>query len=463
MRRRTRLLVCTLLTAALCCGAPRLPAMAAPAPTPPAPSAESTSNPVKKPADPGRDARFKDAPKPARSPRQVESPRNSSPPRAGEKADSGQSTRPGESSQPGEPAQPEAQPETEKPPKPDLTPRLREIYERRAQRFVTGPAGPSLKDDFLLERRTAQWALQHEEGKYRYVEAWARERGVKFVEAKTEIWVKELKVTEDRARFYVAQSLMLGYQYPGEEAVNRFGVGSRHIIELHRTADDRWLIGLEWYSDPLGDETETPAETPKRKPSTGRVPQALAGLLAPTAEATALSTAASAGRLDLAYRYDREGAVRYMDTYCGLAAGCGNGNKYNTKFRNYMGEGGDCANFVSQALRHGGKVPVPYFTRVDGLVSHLRYTGKADLVAKGDFATVWRIAAGKPDGFRSFVRPGDVLAYQYKDKMAHVALITGFDSRGYPLGNSHTADRYHVPFDLGWDRKTIYWFVQMRD
>jgi len=365
----------------------------------------------------------------------------------------GAAPAPAVSASPTEPARPEP----EEPEKPDLTPRLREIYERRAQRFLTGPDEPPLKDDFLLERKTAQWALQHEEGKYRYVEAWARQRGVKFIEAKTDIWVKELKMTADRARFYVAQSLMLGYQYPGEETVNRFGVGSRHIIELHRTEDGRWLIGLEWYSDPLGDETETPAETPQRKPSTGMGPRAATGL------PDALVAAALAHPFDVAHRYDREGAVKYMDTYWGLAAGCGNGNKYNTKFRNYMGEGGDCANFVSQALRHGGKLQVPYFTRVDGLVGHLRYTGKADLVAKGDFGTVWKIAAAKPEGFRSFVRPGDVLAYQFKDKMAHVALITGFDSRGYPLGNSHTADRYHVPFDLGWDRKTIYWFVQMRD
>jgi len=343
-------------------------------------------------------------------------------------------------------APPPAEAGPAQPPEPeklDLTPRLKEIYERRARRFVEGAAGPPLEEDFLLERKTAQWALLHEEGKYRYLESWAARRGVKFVEARPTIWVRELKVTEDRARFYVAQALELGYQYPGDTTVNRFGVGSQHIIELHR-AGDRWRVGLEWYSDPLGDETEAPAETPRERPA-AHAPGA-------AGEATAV-----------ARQYDREGAVKYADTYCGLAAGCGNGNKYNPRFRNYMGEGGDCSNFVSQAIREGGKLQMPTFTRVDGLVGHLRYAGKADLVAKGDFGTVWQIAAGKPDGFRAFLQPGDVVAYQYKGKMAHVGLITGFDSRGYPVNNSHTADRYHVPFDLGWDKKTIYWFVRMRD
>jgi len=346
--------------------------------------------------------------------------------------------------QPANPAEPANPPGPEKP---DLTPRLREIYERRAQRFLAGWEGPPLEQDFLLERKTAQWALLHEKGKYNYVKAWAEARGVRFVEARSKIWVKELKMTEDRARFYVAQALELGYQYPGEEAVNRLGVGSRHIVELHRTGDGRWLIGLEWYSDPLGDETETPAEIPKPR-STGFLERA-----APHAPAAAA----------IARRYDREGAVEYADMYCGLAAGCGNDNKYNPKMRNYMGEGGDCANFVSQSLRYGGKLQMPTFTRADGLIGHLRYSGKGDLVAKGDFGTVWRIAVNKQEGFRAFLKPGDVLGYEEKGKMTHVAIITGFDSRGYPVANSHTADRYHVPFDLGWDRKTIYWFVAMRD
>jgi len=439
LKRRTRLFFCALLSAALL-GA---------AAYPPAPARAASPDPILPVRDgSGTGHAETDGALPAAAPSET----RPAPP-GGE-----QGSHTGEAPVPESPAEPE---------KPDFPALLKEIYQRRARRFVEGPAGPPLQDDFLLEKKTAQWALAHEEAKYKYVETWARERGVRFVEARSDIWAKELKVTEDRARFYVAQTLQLGYQYPGEEVVNRFGVGSHHIIELHRTADGRWLIGLEWYSDPLGDETETPAETPKRRPAAGGPRRALAGgpetLDAAAAAAGAVGTSAGAATELAARRYNREGAVQYADTYCGLAAGCGNGNKYNPKFRNYMGEGGDCANFVSQALRHGGNLPVPYFTRVDGLISHLRYAGLGDLVARGDFGTVWQIAAGKPSGFRSFVKPGDVLAYQYKGKMAHVALITGFDSRGYPVGNSHTVDRYHVPFDLGWDKSTIYWFVQMRE
>lgn len=349
----------------------------------------------------------------------------------------------GAASATGSESPPGAEPERPAAEEVDLTPRLQELYERRARRLLTDAEAPPLEEDYLTERKTAQWALQHEKGKLRYVREWARNRGVQIVEAKPTIKVQRLRAQEDRVRYYVAQALQVGYQYPGEDVVNRFGVGSRHIIELHRSGD-QWLIGLEWYSDPLGDESETPAPTPGRSPSAG-------GAVQPAAA------------VQIARQYDRQGAVQYADTYCGMAAGCGNDNKYNTRFRNFLGEGGDCANFVSQALQQGGKLRLPTFALVESLVSHLRYSGKADLVVKGDFQTVWKIAAGKPQGFRSFLDAGDVLAYQYKGKWAHTALITGFDSRGYPVGNSHTADRYHVPFDLGWDKKTVYWFLRMRD
>ncbi|MDT2264397.1 hypothetical protein P7H17_02880 [Paenibacillus larvae] len=39
----------------------------------------------------------------------------------------------------------------------------------------------------------------------------------------------------------------------------------------------------------------------------------------------------------------------------------------------------------------------------------------------------------------------------------------GHDAKGYPLVNSHTADRYRVPFDLGWDKSTKYLLIHIND
>ncbi len=330
----------------------------------------------------------------------------------------------------------------------DLTPRLLEIFELRARWLLTDEAPPPIERDYLPESKTAKWAMSHEHGKLRYMKQWAQNRKVRFVHSKPTIKVKQLKVTPDRARFYVAQSLALGYVYPNEEQINMFGVGTRHIIELRRQGD-KWLISLEWYTDPLGDDTEVPDVTPALVPDT-------------PFPATPVLQRVPAGPV-AAKGYDRDGAVRYADEYCGVAWGCGNSNRYNTNFRDYNGVGGDCTNYVSQALREGGGVKVPIITRVDTLAAHLQHSGRASMVARGAFQQLWKEAASRSEGFGRWIKKGDLVAYQEKGKLEHFAIVTGFDSRGYPLVNSHTADRYHVPFDLGWDRKTVYWLFKVRD
>lgn len=54
---------------------------------------------------------------------------------------------------------------------------------------------------------------------------------------------------------------------------------------------------------------------------------------------------------------DRAAAVRHAGTYCGAAPGCGSGARHDPAFYDHNGAGGDCTNFVSQALR---------FARPDG-------------------------------------------------------------------------------------------------
>jgi hypothetical protein len=327
----------------------------------------------------------------------------------------------------------------------DLTARLEAIYQLRAQWLLTDTTPTPIEADYKLSASPAQWALQHEKGKIRYVKQWAENRGVRIVEAQPTITVQKLNGTSERVRFYVRQSMSIGYTYPGEPQVNRFGVGTRHIVDL-RQQDGHWLIGSEWYTDPLGDDTEVPDVTPAMLPDFRPVQLAVKPVTAPPKKG-----------------YDREGAVAYSDDYCGLAWGCGNDRKYNPRFRDYNGVGGDCTNYISQALRIGGKLSVPIITRVDALAGHLRYSGRARVVAQEPFQKLWQRARNQSEGFKSLLQKADLIAYQEKGKLEHFAIVTDFDSHGYPLVNSHTADRFHVPFDLGWDRQTIYWLFQMRD
>ncbi|HWI53051.1 MAG TPA: amidase domain-containing protein [Symbiobacteriaceae bacterium] len=327
--------------------------------------------------------------------------------------------------------------------RPDLTGRLKEIFQNRAKWLLSDGAPPPLEADYAMNSVRAKWAVQHEQGKIRYVRTWAEHRRVRFVEATPSLYIKYLSGDETRARFYVGQTLALGYVYPGEPEINRFGVGSRHILEL-RQQDGRWQVGSEWYSDPLGDESEAPAALPALAPGDSDPVQR-----------AALLGARRKG-------YDRQGAIAYADKYCGLAWGCGNDHRYNVKYRNYTGDGGDCTNFLSQILRDGGGLRIPPgIIRVSNMAGYLQGSGRGWLAARGSLPQVWKQAARDPRGFTALVGPADLVAYQFKGKMEHFAIITGFDSHGYPMVNSHTADRYHVPFDLGWDRRAIFWFFRV--
>ena len=57
--------------------------------------------------------------------------------------------------------------------------------------------------------------------------------------------------------------------------------------------------------------------------------------------------------------------------------------------------------------------------------------------------------------------PGDFVAYESKGDINHISMVTGVDSKGYPLVTCHNTDRYMVPWDLGWSNPKIkFWLVR---
>ncbi|MMZ64716.1 putative amidase domain protein [compost metagenome] len=75
------------------------------------------------------------------------------------------------------------------------------------------------------------------------------------------------------------------------------------------------------------------------------------------------------------------------------------------------------------------------------------------MIAKGDFQHIVTPTKEHPNGAIARLQPGDLIGYIIQgNDIDHFSILVGFDPNGYPLVNSHTADRYQVPFDLGWDR-----------
>jgi len=74
-------------------------------------------------------------------------------------------------------------------------------------------------------------------------------------------------------------------------------------------------------------------------------------------------------------------------------------------------------------------------------------SGRASRIAYGSYDQILK------SSFK--LLPGDYVAYEKKGKVTHISVVSGQDSKGYALVNSHNSDRYRVPWDLGWNNKGI--------
>ncbi|WP_367760500.1 amidase domain-containing protein [Ammoniphilus sp. 3BR4] len=178
-------------------------------------------------------------------------------------------------------------------------------------------------------------------------------------------------------------------------------------------------------------------------------------------------------------RYNRKRAVIYANKYAGSAWGAGNRNQYNDRYRDYTDEGGDCTNFASQVIgdpiEGGGLQMLPnwHFSpqsggtvswiRTDSFKDFLLYGGYGQLIASGYFEDVTKPTPSFPKGAIHELKPGDLIGYEMKGDLDHFSIVVGTDDHGYLLVNSYTWDRYRMPWDIGWDNKTKFWLIQIKD
>jgi hypothetical protein len=314
-----------------------------------------------------------------------------------------------------------------------------------------------LQTMYDLGAATGRWALEHEIRRVKYMKAWSEKRGLRLVETATDTRIVRTEKKGDSVWAYVIQSMGFGYIYldDPETKMHRFGIGTRHVMELI-LRDGRWVLKRDWYIDPLDQEPPIPEMTV-------------------AAREPLISTEVTTAPFFVAQRraYRRSAAVEYANTYCGSAWGCGNDRRYNQEYRDYAGLGGDCTNFASQVLGdpNAGNLPgdsiwhysgkgwkgagTQAWVKAEAFARYLSYSGIAHRVGRGTYPHVVKML--------SQLEPGDLIAYEQKGRIVHFSVITAHDSKGVALVNSHTVDRYQVPWDLGWDAKTVYWLFHVRD
>ncbi|TDF89198.1 hypothetical protein E1757_34850 [Paenibacillus piri] len=311
----------------------------------------------------------------------------------------------------------------------------------------------------FYDAQSGRYAYEQELLRSRYINAWAEKRNIAFTAADSSIRIVRIKKENGLAKVSVAQSLKLSYVYKTDNYnPQHFGIGTRHGITL-KNIDGKWLVQREWYSDPL-------TENPKWIPEFDGFPKTTFYKIEP-----------DTGKSYAITKYNRERAVQYANKYAGLAWGAGNNNRYNRKYLDYSHLGGDCTNFASQVLgdmNEGGGLRMgsgwhyrsegsQAWVRTDSFKDFVLQSGYGHLVVKGFFTDVVRPTDKYPNGAVGALKPGDLIAYEMDGDVDHFSVLVGFDDHGYPLVNSHSADRYRVPFDLGWDKHTKYLLIHIND
>jgi hypothetical protein len=332
---------------------------------------------------------------------------------------------------------------------------LTELFAARAQLLIQDNP-ETIRKFYLDATQTSIYAFQHEENRSKYLKTWASTRGVKFTNAEASIRITRQLEHKETAKISLVDTLKLTYEYVGLNlAPQHFGVGTRHGLTLKKI-NGSWHVFSEWYSDPIDENPNlVPVQANKQPDLQPEIMHAVNK------------------------KYNRWRAVAYADKYAGGAWGAENEHKYNKKYKDYTHFGGDCTNFASQVIgdpAEGGGLPMTsswYYryknggseawVRTDSFKNFLVYRGYGRIVAKGSFKDLFKPNARFPKGAFAQLMPGDLITYEIEGDVDHFCILTGWDANGYPLVNSHSGDRFHVPWDLGWDKYTQYSLIHMKD
>lgn len=326
----------------------------------------------------------------------------------------------------------------------EVTKYIENIFQSRNKAILSGNL-ELIQSFYNMDTKYGTWAYQYEKRKMNYIKNWAEKQGVKFTNITPIIIVKSIKEHNGNFSIYLLCSTEYKYVYEDQPKIENISrIGTSHNLQL-MSKNGSWVISKEWYKDPFANSLN------------------LDNIKADTIKQFILSQNAR----DLSNIHQKRiKAIEYADKYCGVASIAEYGYRYNKKYRDYNPQGGDCANFASQILFEGGKFKknsawnydrrgaTGSWLNADGFKKYMIYSGRASIIAYGSYEKVYK-ASYK-------LLPGDFVAYEKKNDITHISVVTGADSKGYTLVTCHNSDRNKVPWDLGWSDKNIkFWLVRV--
>jgi len=326
----------------------------------------------------------------------------------------------------------------------EVTSYINQIFQKRNKAILNGDL-KLIQSLYNMDTRYGTWAYEYEKKKMDYINNWAEKQGVKFTNIIPTVIVKKIRGSNDNFSIYLLCSTEYKYVYKDQPQLeNTSKIGTYHYLQL-MSKNDSWVISKEWYKDPFANSLD------------------LSNIKADSIKKYILTQNAR----DLSTIDQRRlNAKDYANKYCGAASTQEFNYKYNKQYRDYNPEGGDCANFASQILFEGGKFrknsawnydkngATKAWLNADSFKQYMVYSGRASVICYGNYDKVYK-ASYK-------LLPGDFIAYEKKNDITHISVVTGADSRGYSLVSCHNSDRNDVPWDLGWSDKNIkFWLIRV--
>lgn len=295
-----------------------------------------------------------------------------------------------------------------------------------------------LKELYDTDIKFGLWAYEQEVKKMKYLENWSSKQGVNFNNIKTKVKIKKMREREKNLYGIICDvSTEYKYSYENDpDKINMFRIGTYHYLHV-KIKGGNYIIVKEWYTDPFADSLN------------------LENIKSDDIKNCIINHEQIHPQLTK----EQEKAIQYAHRYCGAAADEEFGLKFNTKYRDFNGDGGDCANFASQIMYESGRFKkneiwnyangsaTKAWVNAQGFKNYIVNSGRGSYISKGNYEEVYREAYN--------LRPGDFVGYEKKGRITHVSTVTGFDSKGYPLVTCHNTDRLLVPWDLGWSDKAI--------
>jgi len=323
----------------------------------------------------------------------------------------------------------------------DIGAQLQQLFDKRNTALQTENTD-LMQSTFDSKHIYGAWAFEHEKEKMEYLHNWMAKQSITFTKIESTIVVRSSKPKGDGFYANVLVSTEYDYTYSNApETSNLFRIGTYHYLEI-KPSEQGWVITREWYTDPLADSLNMDDLKLQQMSAfiLSGVPKDLSNL-----------------------KQQRVNAVAYADKYCGAASTPEVGFKFNPKYRDYNPEGGDCANFASQMLFEAGNFKKntiwnyeknagsKTWIKARNFNSYMTNSGRGSLIAYGSYDKVLKLSYN--------LMPGDYIAYEKKGVVCHISVVTGLDSKGYALVNSHNSDRYRVPWDLGWSETGIKFYL----